>query len=213
MCTPWFSINHTQFYDRSATLAATSSAALIVMMTCGPKDAQAHSLRAVASPPFLWTDVDSTHAQGVATALSEELGSIHDFGHDTFLGIRFSAGVIADFDDKGSESRSGQRHSLRFGNGSSLGTASDVANSVLDRVFTGASSGPVGGSGGSGGGGDKSVAGGIGSIGNQNFGNSVNTESDIPDPPLTAVPLPPALPLFAFGLCSLVFLVRPRKTS
>ena len=122
MCTPWFSINHTQFYDRSATLAATSLAALIVMMACGPKDAQAHSLRAVASPPFLWTDVDSTHAQGVATALSEELGSIHDFGHDTFLGIRFSAGVIADFDDKGSELRSGQRHSLRFGNGSSLGT-------------------------------------------------------------------------------------------
>ena len=57
MCTPWFSINPTQFYDRSATLAATSLAALIVVTACGAKDAQAHSVRAVASPPFLWTDV------------------------------------------------------------------------------------------------------------------------------------------------------------
>ena len=222
MCTPWFSINPTQFYDRSATLAATSLAALIVMTACGAKDAQAHSVRAVALPPFLWTDVSPTQAQGIATALSEELGRLHDFGHDTFLGSRFSAGaanhpfrrgVIADVDDNGSESRSGQRNGLRLGNASSLGTASDVANSVLDKVFSsGASGAPIGGSGGSGEGGDRSVAGGRGSIGNQNPGNSVNGESDIADPPLTAVPLPPAFPLFAFGLFSLIVLVRPRKS-
>ena len=174
MCAPWYSINHIQFYDRSATLAATSLAALIVMTACGAKDAQAHSVRAVASPPFLWTDVSPTQAQGIATALSEELGRIHDFGHDTYLGSRFSAGapnhpfgrgVIADVDDNGSELRSGQRRGLRLGNGSPLGTASDVANSVLDKSFTsGASSGPIGGSGGSGEGGDRSVAGGGGSI-------------------------------------------------
>ena len=223
MCAPWYSINHIQFYDRSATLAATSLAALIVMTAVGAKDAQAHSVRAVASPPFLWTDVSPTQAQGIATALSEELGRIHDFGHDTFLGSRFSAGawnhpsgrgVSADFDDQGSESTgSDQHHGLRLGNGASLGTAGDVANSVLDRVFpSGASGGPIGGSGGSGEGGDRSVAGGRGSIGNQNPGNSVNGESDIADPPLTAVPLPPALPLFAFGLFSLIVLVRPRKS-
>ena len=88
MVTPWFSV--TQFYDRCAALAASSLAVIIVMTAFGARDAHAHSVRAVAAAPFLWTDVGSPHAQEIASAMSDEIGRIHDFGPGTFLGTRFS---------------------------------------------------------------------------------------------------------------------------
>ena len=186
----------------------------------GASDAQAHSVRAVAAPPFLWTDVGSSQARGIATALSEELGTIHDFGPGTFLGTRFSArapnhpfgwGVMADFDDKNEHRHS---HSLSASNGSPLGSTGNDAASALDRL--GGLNGPLGASG-------WSVAGPGHLNGNQNSQNSQGTnnqngqgddKSDPPDPPgapVSSVPLPSALPLFASGLAGLGLLVWRRK--
>ena len=129
----------------------------VIATVYGASDAQAHSVRATAAPPFLWTDIGSSQAQEIATATSEELGRVHDFGPGTFLGMRFSARapnhpfgwrVMADFDRDSDSNEHGHSHRLSASNGSPLGSASNDADSALDRLFTsGGLNGPLGGSG------------------------------------------------------------------
>jgi hypothetical protein len=169
---------------------------------------------ATAAPPFLWTGVDSPQAQGIATVLSEDFGRVHDFAPWTFLGSRisagapnhpFSLGAMTDFDDKGFESESRHSHRLPASNGSSVGNASIAADSVLDRLSTSAA--PNGSFGR--GGGSVAKAASDGPNGNQSSGAGDN--SDPPDPPVSTVPLPSALLLFATGLGGLGLLGWRRK--
>src|SRR5262249_1382947 len=176
------------------------------VMAYGASDARAHSVRATAAPPFLWTDVDSSQAQRIATEISEELGRIHDFAPGTFLGSRlagapnhpFGLGIMADFDDKGFDSNEhGHLHASPISNGASLGNANNDADSALNRFFTsGGLNGLLGGGGGVGGEGrDRSAPGSGGPTGNQSSQNSHgddkqnsqwNDESDPPGPAVSS---------------------------